>query len=278
MLPKSKNDGVRIFHFLLFGWFAFPSVAFSKELKTFYDYLTSSEYECAITSKRIFKPGTVDSSYDLASVRAGCMLAVSCRPVDTNKKSKAFTANPICRASDLGVCEEPFDCAKRGNDGAKEFGSKILDVASTAKDANNKFGDVCWETNGVKDRRGTLQLLGKDGRVLEESCATSYVCKGRPNAAVAACATASEITKIDGVEKTKIVCPQLNDCINADLTIPGFTKKELDEMSPEQRERAMRQYEEGVDKLAASSKTLSTLPRQSTTSPVSGTPIHTPKK
>lgn len=36
--------------------------------------------------------------------------------------------------------------------------------------------------------------------------------------------------------------PNLIDCINGDLSLPGFTDKELKEMSEAEKDRVMRQY------------------------------------
>jgi hypothetical protein len=241
----------------------------SKKHSTFYDYLTSTEFACSI-EKRIFKPGTIVDKYDFKSAVPACLLSVSCQPAK-GIEARSFTAGTYCLAAD-GVCEEPIDCARRT---AKVFGGQSLPVSSKPEATSNKHNDICWETNGKKDVRGTIQILS-ESKVLEEACVAIYACKQRPAPALAVCPMVAKGES----DLAKSECPLLNDCINKDVSLPGFTEKELDEMPESERARIMRQYEDGVEKLASSvSKDSSSITRQAAnTPPLGSTPVHAPKK
>jgi hypothetical protein len=263
----------------LIGHFGFADKPLSKVHANFYDYLTSDEFSCTISSKRIFKAGSVSKDYPFEDAKSACLLSVTCDPIP-GIAAKRVTAGPVC-LTENGVCEEPIDCARRSAKATKTtfFATRLLDISSTAKAANNKFNDHCWETAGKKAQRGTIRLLSGDSEG-EEACEVLYACKARPQSTVAVCKVASETVKIDGVEKSRLVCPQLNDCINNDLSLPGYTEKELNEMTEIEKDRAMRQYEAGVEKLTSGvSEASSTLPRQTLSSSSAGVaPVHTPKK
>jgi hypothetical protein len=264
--------------FVFFGHYGFAEKSLSKVHSNFYDYLTSDEFSCVI-SKRIFKAGSVSKDYPFEDAKSACLLSVTCDPIP-GIAAKRVTAGSICLA-EKGVCEEPIDCARRSakDPTATLFGTRFMDITSTAKAANNKFNDHCWETAGKKGKRGTIQILS-DGKIAEEACEYHYACKSRPQSTIVVCRTTSETVKVDGREEARAVCPQLNDCINGDLSLPGFTDKELKEMSEVEKDRVMRQYEEGIEKLTSSvSQVSSTLPRQSgTVSSAGSAPLHAPKK
>lgn len=208
----------------------------TKSHKTFYDYLTSRDFDCEVTDKKILKPGTLGNSYDLSTATPMCSIVTSCIP-KPGIETDTVNAMTACLATD-GVCEEPMECAKRRRDESarKVFSGRIINVASTAVSANNRFQDVCWETNGIQDRRGTVQLLS-DGKPVEEFCSIVYACRGSKKPKYGSCALRKE--------GNDDVCPQLNDCINEDLSLVGHSKSDLAVMSAREVDEYFEKYEAG---------------------------------
>lgn len=259
----------------------FCNLAFGRPLSKlhvdFYDYFTSPDFNNTV-SMHILKPGTLSAGNVSPKAMASCLITTTFTP-RPGVDSEEFTAVNYCLARD-GVCEDPLQCAKRlrADSTPTNFNGRDLPIAVTGRSKSNRHGDTCRETPGQEEGlRGTIQLLVA-GKSIEEGCVTYYSCVKKPTEIrTAACPVIRESVKNGNRASDRDACPQLNDCINTDVLLPGFTQDQLNRKTLGEREDIRKAYElAGTDKdpRLVTKETPNTRPTSATTSVQSGTPTH----
>lgn len=196
--------------------------------KTTYDYMISPYYDCAVSDQRILKSTN-------GSSRA-CIVNVHCIPNQFKDKLKERSKVLSCEMHN-GACGDAFACARnsaKGMPGVKNPWSP-MPFASAAKAATNPLKDTC-KYEGKLDRERLFQFPGTN----EKRCVESYSCNGTPKPKIIACEPIAE--------NKKEVCPQINDCLTNPIPLAvGYTHKQLDTMSADQKAAALNEMDHGPE-------------------------------
>lgn len=191
-----------------------------------YDYMVSPYYECKVSDQRILKSAS--------GADRTCLVNVQCIPTHFKDKLKERTPVLSCDIHN-GACQEAFVCARNvakvTSSGKNEWSS--APIATAAANTTNPFKDNC--KYGDK-QKGMFQFQG----TTEKRCVRSYSCDKAPKPRIVAC----EATQ----EHRQDVCPQVNDCLTKPISLAtGYTHKELDEMSADQKAAALREMDHGPE-------------------------------
>jgi hypothetical protein len=211
--------------------------------------MESPDFETVVIEKRLLKPGSsLSDPSKLNGFTPFCsyLVEISTAPGVTGGPSP-FSNYFLCPAPG-GICMPLMACRKeatRITENGGEIVSVLRDVSKKSNASKSSFQDSC-KAVGKKDpnTNATVQFLSSDKSVVEEVCSVNYSCE-KIGRGVAYCPPNQEVVVVGGKESVKTTCPQVNDCIAAQVPrLPGYTQAELDAMPEDKRKETLRMLAE----------------------------------
>jgi hypothetical protein len=212
--------------------------------KTLTGFMESPDYQTVVLEKRLLKPGS--SLSDPSKLKPGTpvcnyLIEVSTAP-EVSGGPAPFTKFFSCPAPE-GICMPLLACKKEA-DRISEKGGETkavsFDLSKNSGNTNSPLKDNCKRIDfRDANRVGGLQFLDSEQSVLEQLCTISYSCENT-GVGTAVCPPNQEVIVVGGKESVKTTCPQVNDCIAAQVPrLRGYTRAELDTMPENERKQIL---------------------------------------
>jgi hypothetical protein len=226
-----------------------PKRAIGEWPKSLVAFMESPDFKTVVIEKRLLKPGSsLSDPTQMKRVRPVCTYLVEismARGVTGGPAS--FTQKFSCPAPN-GICLPVMACQKEATRISREGGETTGVRRDVSKNSNSNKNGVQDNCKLIEDTApntvSALQFIDSGGALLEELCFVSYSCE-KAGLGTAMCPPNQEVVVVGGKESVETTCPQVNDCIAAQVPrLPGYTQAELDAMPGDKRKETSRMLAE----------------------------------